>query len=160
MKRFKLIRAVPLHPISKLTKFTNGGKSFFGMRNNLDITFFQFNCQTQELKDVFNWQLPDPNLKYTFYNQKDQYIYFSRENSEMHYQDIGFYDLQNLKLFIVPNAHQGVVTGLVHIAPNFLLSASLNGELKVWSVEGETLKHMIESTEKLHSQFNPQNAKL
>ena len=43
IRRFIMMRNLPLHPVSKLTKFISGGKDYYVMRNNLDITVFEFN---------------------------------------------------------------------------------------------------------------------
>ena len=53
--------------------------------------------ETKEFKDVYTWQFPDPNGKFSFYGQKDQFIYFARENPDMHFQDLGFFSLQTQK---------------------------------------------------------------
>ena len=93
IRRFQLTRMVPLNPVSKLTKFTSGGRDYFGMRNGMDINFFDFNCETKQLSDVYKFTFPDPNSKYTFYDQKSHYIYYARENPDTFYQDIGFINI-------------------------------------------------------------------
>jgi hypothetical protein len=63
------------------------------LRNGNDIKFFDFNCETKvSLKD--NYSLPDPNSKYNFYDQKNLFIYYSRENPDTLYEDMGFYNLK------------------------------------------------------------------
>lgn len=132
--------------MSKLTKYHNGNKDFYGMRNNSDINFFEFNLETKQLTDMYKWQLPDPESKYTFYDHKNEYIYFGRDNLQGMYQDIGFYNLQAQKLYMAQSAHQGKVTGLAHFSPDILLSTSMTGELKVWAVTGDNLQVHNEST--------------
>jgi hypothetical protein len=84
---------VPNHPQTKLSKFNSGGKDFFALRNGNDVNFFDFNCETKVLGDVFKYSLPDPNSKYNFYDHKNEYIYYSRENPDTLYEDMGFYNL-------------------------------------------------------------------
>ena len=135
-----MMRNVPVHPISKLTKFRNGDKDYFGMRNNADVSFFEFNWDTKNLVDMYSWKLPNPEVKYTFYDHKNQFIYYGRDNPQGMYQDIGFFNLEAQKNYIAPSAHQGSVTGLAHFSPEILLSTSMTGELKVWAVNGDVLQ--------------------
>lgn len=135
------------------------------MRNGIDIDFFDFNWENkQQNKDpfssVYKWNLPNPNVKYNFYDHKNQFIYYSGENADKMYQDIGFYDMQTFKNYFVPNAHQGTVTGMAHFMDNIVITSSIAGELKVWNVEGETMTHNQQGTDQLKSLFNPQNAQL
>ena len=87
------------------------------MRNNADINFFEFNWETRTLNDMYKWQLPDPECKYSFYDHKNEYIYYGRDNLQGMYQDIGFYNLQTQKNYLALSAHQGKVTGLAHFSP-------------------------------------------
>lgn len=91
---------------------------------------------------------------------KAQNIYFSKENTQTLYEDIGVYNLETLKLNYLTNCHQNKVTGLTHLQDNVLLSSALDGELKLWLLEGDTLNCHMESTLRLKSNFNPSNAKL
>ena len=97
------------------------------MRNNNEINFFDFNVETKQFGDVYSYSLPDPNGKYSFYDQKNEYVYFAKENTEMLYQDIGFYSMKTQKTYYLPNAHQGKVTGLIHFSDTVLLSCSFAG---------------------------------
>ena len=112
-----MLKEVPMHPICKLTKFRNGEKDYFGMRNNADINFFEFSLEKKQLIPMYNWQLPNPETKYTFYDHKNEFIYYGRDNPQGMYQDIGFYNLQAQKNYIALSAHQGKVTGLAHFSP-------------------------------------------
>jgi hypothetical protein len=49
---------------------------------------------------------------------------------------------------------------MAHFSENVIITTSMLGELKVWVKEGDEVKCHQESTERLKSQFNPQNAKL
>jgi hypothetical protein len=158
--RFMQMRNVPVHPVSKLTRFSSGGKEYFGMRNNLDVNFFEFNMQSRQLTDVFQWALPDPNGKFTYYDQKDDCIFYARQNPDLPYQDLGYYNLTTLKQAAVQGAHSDKITGVARLQENVFLSSSMNGELKVWFEEGGALKIHQEATDRLKSAYNPQNAKL
>lgn len=76
--RFQFLRNLPMSPVSKLTKFGSGGKDYFAIRNNMDVNIFDINIETKAFNDVYTWKLPDPNGKFTFYDQKDNFIYFGR----------------------------------------------------------------------------------
>lgn len=130
------------------------------MRNGPVVNFFQFSFETKGVTEVFKYDLPDPAGKYNFYDHKGQHIYFSKQNNDTMYEDIGVYNLETLKLNYLQNCHQGKVTGLAHLQENVLLSSSMDGELKVWLQEAETLVCHMESTQRLKSNFNPTNAKL
>jgi len=161
LRKLMLNRNVPVHPVSKLTKFRNGAKDFYGMRNNNDVNFFEYNLETQALTDMYNWRLPDAETaKYSYYDHKGEFIYYGRDNLQGMYQDIGFYNLQAQKNYMALSAHQGKITGMAHFSPEVVLSTSMAGELKVWAITGDTIQVHNESTEKLKSCFNPQNAKL
>ena len=41
--RIQFLRMVPNHVVSRLTKFSSGGKDFFAMRNGNQVNFFDFN---------------------------------------------------------------------------------------------------------------------
>ena len=132
IRRLDLMRNLPISPICKLTKFRNGDKDYFGMRNGTDIDFFDFNWENkQQNKDVFGsvykWNLPNPNVKYNFYDNKGQYIYYSGENADKLYQDIGFFNISTLKNYFVANAHQGTVTGMAHFMETILITSSIAG---------------------------------
>ena len=73
------MRNVPVHVVSRLTKFTNGGVDYFAMRNDSAVNFFNFSCETKQLTDAFNYCLPK-DKKYNFYDHKGPYIYFSTTN--------------------------------------------------------------------------------
>ncbi len=73
------------------------------------------------------WTLPDPNGKYNFYDQKNAFIYYTRENPDTSYDDLGCYDVLQYKNYIVLNAHMGKVTGIAHFSPNILISTSMIG---------------------------------
>ena len=78
----------------------------------------------------------------------------------MLYQDMGIYNLSSMKNLFVANSHQGKITGVAHFSEGVIISSSMAGELKVWVPEGETLVNHIESTQRLKSNYNPQNAKV
>ena len=40
LRRFQMIRTLPQHPVSKLTKFNSGGKDYFAMRNDKTVNIF------------------------------------------------------------------------------------------------------------------------
>lgn len=133
------MRTLPFHPLTKLTKFKSGEKDFFAMRNGNDINFFDFSCETKQLGNVFQYTLPDPNGKYNFYDHKNEYIYYSKDNPDTVYEDMGIYNLQTQKTYYVANSHQGKITGIAQFDSNVFLSTSMNGELKVWVVQGDNL---------------------
>jgi len=54
----------------------------------------------------------------------------------MHLQDLGFFSLNTQKNYVVTNAHRGKITGVAHFNENIILSTSMDGELKVWTVSG------------------------
>jgi hypothetical protein len=60
----------------------------------------------------------------------------------------------------VANSHQGKITGMAHLLEKVIITTSMLGELKLWMKEGDEIKCHQEYTERLRSQFNPQNAKL
>lgn len=118
---------MPLHTVSKLTKFNSGGKDYYVMRNNIDVDVFEFMIDTKSFQSVYKWQLPDQNGKFTFYDHKDENFYYARENPDMHLQDLGFFNLKSQKNCFVMNAHRGKVTGVAHFNENALLSTSMDG---------------------------------
>jgi hypothetical protein len=137
MLRLLFLRNLPLHPTTKLSSFKSGNKDFFAMRNGLDINFFEFSFETKLLTDVFKYTLPDPNGRYNFYDHKNEFIYYSKDNSDTHYEDIGVYNLQLLKHYYVMNSHNGKVTGMAHFDNNVIFTTTMGGELKVWVTEGD-----------------------
>ena len=92
---------MPLHPVSKLTKFNSGGKDYYVMRNNIDVDVFEFMLDTKSFNSVFKWQFPDQNGKFTFYDHKDENFYYARENPQFHLQDLGFFSLKSQKNCII-----------------------------------------------------------
>ncbi|TXI87294.1 MAG: hypothetical protein E6Q36_07755 [Chryseobacterium sp.] len=127
LRRYHLIRTVPFHPLTKLTKFKHGEKDVFVLRNGTDVNFFDFNCETKILGELHKYSLPDPNAKYNFYDHKNEFIYYSRENPDTLYEDFGFYNLQQQKNYFVANSHQGKITGIAHFNENVLVTSSMTG---------------------------------
>lgn len=160
IRRMDLLRQIPSHHASKLTKFQTGGQDFFSLRMGEDITFFSYNAETKAFAEIYKWKLPVENGKYVFYDQKGDYVYYSIQNATTTYMDIGCFQLSTLKNAYIPNAHNGRVTGIVHFNDTIMLSTSMDGELKVWMKEGDNYCIHQESSERLKKSFNPNNVKL
>ena len=154
------MRTVPFNLITKLTKYKSGDKNCFALRNGNDVDFFDFNCETKVLGSLLKYSLPDPNGKYNFYDHKNEFIYYSKDNPDTFCEDMGMYNLQLGKNYYVSNSHQGKITGMAHFDQNVIITTTMNGEIKVWVVEGDQLKCHTEVSEKMRTDFNPQNAKL
>jgi hypothetical protein len=57
----------------------------------------------------------------------------------------------------ITNSHTGKITGMAHWDCNTLLSASIAGDIKVWSKGSEGFMLNKPATEQLLSQYNPHN---
>jgi hypothetical protein len=109
--------------------------------------------------DIYKWSFPTQG-NYHFYDQKGDKVYYSMENPQTSYEDIGCYSLTELKHYHIANSHRGRVTGIAHFNDTIMLSTSIDGELKVWIKEADNYAVHVDSTERLRTFFNPQNLKL
>lgn len=159
MKRFILTREMPNHITSKFTRYSFNQKDYFGLRQGNLISFLEYNFENSTFASIFNWTLPVESAKYNFYFQKDSYIYYSLENTQTYFDDIGFFNLEESTNYYVSNAHFRKVTGMDHIGDT-LITCSLDGELKFWKKEEEKITINVELTNLVKEILNPSNRKM
>lgn len=132
IKRLFFSKDLPQNPISKLTSFVTGGKTYYSMRNGNSVFFFDFDPETVQLKDIGNWSLPDQNANYHYFSQINNFIYFAAENPKTGFTDMYYHNVQNSVTSVVENGHLGKITSMLHLTDKIMLSAALDGEIKVW----------------------------
>ena len=74
------------------------------------IAIITFNQETSQFAIAKEWKFPKQDLNYSYYNQKDNFVYLSAENPKTTLFDIFVYDMEVIqdKLFIANM--QGTVT--------------------------------------------------
>jgi hypothetical protein len=82
------------------------------MRNGIQVNFLEFNCEKKILEEVFKYTFPDPQGTYNFYDQKNYHIFFSKDNYDTSYDDMGIYNILEAKTYYVTNSHVGKITGI------------------------------------------------
>lgn len=55
---------------------------------------------------------------------------------------------------MIENAHQKMVTGIIHLNPQLLMSSSTDGTIKVWKKEGENIELDKASTDYINKLFS------
>lgn len=48
-----------------------------------------------------SWSLPNKTIKYDWYTQKNNFVYFSWENPKTSFSDLGIYDVLTSQLVII-----------------------------------------------------------
>jgi WD40 repeat protein len=100
------------------------------------IAILTFNQKNSQFGIAKEWSFPKPELNYSYYSQKENFIYLSAENPKTTLFDIFVYDMMTGVLITIEEAHQGNVTDVIHFSNEILLSGSKDGSIRVWKIAG------------------------
>jgi hypothetical protein len=134
-------KQVPNNEVSKLCLLSVDGAPIFALRLGDTVAFFRYDSELGQINELSESFKLEGDIH--FFDAHEKYLYFASENKNTSFTNIGFIDVATKQRFSIDNAHKLKVTGMVHISDNhnvpLVLSASLDGTIKVWRTEGEKM---------------------
>ncbi len=104
----------------------------FALRQGSKVSVFEYIFEEGQLSTVdLTINLPE---RCEYYEQKNNYFYYSAENETTKYTDMGFCNIFTQKVTWITNSHTAKITGMVHWdEQQILITSSIAGDIKVWT---------------------------
>jgi len=77
IRRVAFSNEIPPEEPSRLGKFVRDNQTYLVLRMGKSVSFLTFNQETGEYANLQSWPFPKPELNYSYYSQKDNFIYFA-----------------------------------------------------------------------------------